>query len=202
MAVDNAINRKPPTPAEGLECCVPLLQVVAILAQGGALPFEVVAHGVDLPEVQGTPEDIAREKCAAAAAQLGCAVMTEDTSLCFNAMCGLPGAFIKWFLGALGPHDLPKMLAGFEDKSAYAQCIFAYADGPGAEPRLFVGRTEGRIVEARGPTDFGWDPVFEPAGFHQTYAEMDKAQKNSISHRYRALDKLRDFLVSQYGQEV
>ena len=52
------------------------------------------------------------------------------------------------------------------------------------EPVVFVGRTEGRIVPARGPTDFGWDPVFEADGFGQTYAEMDKEVKNSISHRY------------------
>ena len=52
------------------------------------------------------------------------------------------------------------------------------------EPVVFVGRTEGRIVPARGPTDFGWDPVFEADGFGQTYAEMDKEIKNSISHRY------------------
>lgn len=51
---------------------------------------------------------------------------------------------------------LNKMLAGYEDKTAYAQCIFAYCDGPDAEPVVFVGRTEGKIVPARGPTDFGW----------------------------------------------
>jgi inosine triphosphate pyrophosphatase len=50
-------------------------------------------------------------------------------------------------------------------------------------PMTFVGRTEGRIVPARGPLDFGWDPIFEPSGFDQTYAEMDKVTKNSISHR-------------------
>mmetsp|Transcript_36523 Transcript_36523/g.90122 ORF Transcript_36523/g.90122 Transcript_36523/m.90122 type:complete len:95 (-) Transcript_36523:107-391(-) len=89
------------------------------------------------------------------------------------------------------------MLAGYEDKSAYAQCIFAYTDGPDSEPVVFVGRTEGRIVPARGPTDFGWDPVFEPDGFDKTYAEMDKSVKNTISHRYRALDKFREFIMAK-----
>lgn len=55
--------------------------------------------------------------------------------------------------------------------------------GPDHEPILFVGRTQGRIVPARGPPDFGWDPVFEAEGTGQTYAEMDKTLKNSISHR-------------------
>lgn len=53
------------------------------------------------------------------------------------------------------------MLVGFESKEATALCTFAYSSGPGTEPLLFEGRTEGRIVPARGPSNFGWDPVFE-----------------------------------------
>jgi inosine/xanthosine triphosphate pyrophosphatase family protein len=56
--------------------------------------------------------------------------------------------------------------------------------GPDVEPITFVGRTQGRIVPARGPTDFGWDPIFEVEGYGQTYAELDKAIKNTISHRW------------------
>ena len=58
--------------------------------------------------------------------------------------------------------------------------------------KIFEGRTEGSIVAPRGKRDFGWDPVFLPAGFSQTYAEMDADTKNSISHRGRALHKLMD----------
>lgn len=64
---------------------------------------------------------------------------------------------------------------------------------------MFEGRTDGRIVPARGPRNFGWDPIFEPEGFSQTYAEMDKDTKNAISHRYRALDKLRAYLLEKYS---
>lgn len=63
------------------------------------------------------------------------------------------------FLASAG---LNKMLAGFPSKRATAICTFAYSAGPGAEPLIFEGRTEGKIVFARGPTHFGWDPVFEP----------------------------------------
>ncbi|GBG89497.1 hypothetical protein CBR_g49288 [Chara braunii] len=52
----------------------------------------------------------------------------------------------------------------------------------------------GKIVPARGPKVFGWDPVFEPEGYSQTYAEMGKDEKNKISHRGRALQKLKSFL--------
>lgn len=51
-------------------------------------------------------------------------------------------------------------------------------------------------MPARGDNQFGWDPVFEPEGFGETYAEMDKDVKNTISHRYRSLDKLRSYLVA------
>ena len=61
--------------------------------------------------------------------------MVEDTSLCYNAYGGLPGPYIKWFLKKLGHEGLVAMLAGFEDKSAYAQCIFAYTPGELTWPR-------------------------------------------------------------------
>ncbi len=60
----------------------------------------------------------------------------------------------------------------------------AFAPAPDVEPVTFVGRTHGRIVPARGDNQFGWDPVFEPDGFDQTYAQMDKSVKNTISHRW------------------
>ena len=87
------------------------------------------------------------------------------------------------------------MLAGFEDKSAYALCTFAYLSGqPGDKVQLFHGRTEGTIVSPRGPLDFGWDPCFQPSDYDQTYAELPKEEKNVISHRSRALQALKEFL--------
>jgi inosine triphosphate pyrophosphatase len=56
---------------------------------------------------------------------------------------------------ALGPQQLHKMLEGFEDKSAQAVCTFGYCEGPGHEPVLFQGRTDGKLVESRGSTVFG-----------------------------------------------
>lgn len=78
--------------------------------------------------------------------------------------------------------------------SMNASCV---GTGPDSEPLVFVGRTAGHVVPARGPLDFGWDPIFQPEGYSTTYAEMDKATKNTISHRYRALDKLRSHLLAQ-----
>jgi len=174
-----------------------LEEVRAILGEEHSSRFTVVSRKIDLPELQGEPVDIAKEKARLAATEVGGPVFTEDTSLCFNAMGGLPGPYIKWFLEKLGHDGLNKMLDGFEDRTAYAQCIFGYCAGAGAEPVVFEGRTDGTIVAARGDNNFGWDPVFEPAGFGETYAEMAKETKNGISHRYRALDKLRAHLLAE-----
>ena len=82
-------------------------------------------------------------------------------------MNGLPGPYVKWFMKELGHEGLNKMLAGYEDKSAQAVCTFGYCAGPGEEAILFEGRTDGKIVPARGPAVFGWDAIFEHEG--QTY---------------------------------
>ena len=137
-------------------------EVTAILTTGSPLPFEITNKALDLPELQGEPDDIAKEKGRLAAEKANGAVMCEDTLLCFNALGGLPGPYIKWFLGKLGHVGLNNMLAAYDDKSAYAQCLFALCAGPGQPVRLFDGRTPGKIVPARGDNQFGWDPVFEP----------------------------------------
>ncbi|KAK3542654.1 hypothetical protein QTP86_031477 [Hemibagrus guttatus] len=140
-----------------------------------------------VPEYQGEPDEISVQKCKEAARQIDGPVIVEDTCLCFKALGGLPGPYIKWFLDKLKPEGLYKLLAGFEDKSAWALCTFAFSPGKEAPVQLFRGITEGKIVEPRGPRDFGWDPCFQPDGYDKTYAELPKDVKNSISHRYRAL---------------
>jgi inosine triphosphate pyrophosphatase len=159
------------------------------------LSYSLKCHALDLEEIQGTPMEVSSAKCRRAAEILCKPVITEDTSLCFNALNGLPGVYIKWFLDSIGHQGLNNLLEAYPDKSAYAQCIFAYGE-PNKDPILFIGQTHGKIVPARGPTNFGWDPVFQPDGFNETYAEMDKTIKNGISHRYKALMKLKDFLQS------
>ena len=99
------------------------------------------------------------EKVKLAAEEVGGPVMCEDTSLCFNALNGLPGPYIKWFLEKTGHEGLNNILAAYPDKSAYAQCVFGLCAGPGQPVHTFDGRTPGKIVPARGPTDFGWCAV-------------------------------------------
>lgn len=73
------------------------------------------------------------------------------------------------------------MLAGFETKEAWALCTFAYSAGPGTDPILFEGRTDGRIVPARGTAHFGWDAVFEAENTGKTYdCSISYPSKGSI----------------------
>jgi len=170
-------------------------EVERILSASGDLPFILTNRKIDLPELQGDPILVAKEKCAQAAREINGAVITEDTSLCFNALNGMPGIYIKWFLERNGLDGLNDMISFSEDKSGYAQTVVAFCPGPGMEVLTFVGRTDGTIVRPRGSLDFGWDPIFEPIeGNGLTYAEMTGDQKDSISHRKRAFMKLRDYI--------
>ncbi|KAI0920805.1 hypothetical protein AcW1_005023 [Taiwanofungus camphoratus] len=168
-----------------------LREVRAIL---GASSIEVDSQDLDVPEIQGSTREVAAAKCRRAAELIGGPCITEDTALCFEALNGLPGPYIKYFLKELGHEGLNTLLKGFSTTAAYALCTFAYSAGPGSEPVLFEGRIDGRIVPARGEGKFGWDPIFEVDGTGQTYAEMTAEKKNKLSHRYRALEKLQTYL--------
>ncbi|KAI4186433.1 MAG: hypothetical protein L6R41_003480 [Letrouitia leprolyta] len=175
-----------------------LAEVQAIL--GDIIPLE--SQSLDLVEIQGTIEEISKDKCRQAAAMVQGPVLVEDTCLCFNALKELPGPYMmkclmetrKWFLQALGHQGLNNLLAAYDDKGAQAVCTFAYCEGPVQEPIIFEGRVQGKIVPARGPSKFGWDPIFEYMG--ETYAEMNTEKKNGLSHRFLALTKLKKWLES------
>jgi inosine triphosphate pyrophosphatase len=82
--------------------------------------IEIDSRDVDLPEYQGEPEEVAREKCKTALELVKAPVLVEDTSLCFNALHGLPGPYIKWFLSKLKPE-------GSQVKSPFSQkCFIIY----------------------------------------------------------------------------
>merc|ERR1712150_129869 len=167
---------------------------------GKEFPYDIVSQKIDLLEYQGSSEEICIKKCKEAVKVLQRPVIIEDTSLCFNAMGGLPGPYVKCFLKEIGPEGLHKMLLPWQDKSAVAMCIFGYADGTKNElgnynVELFVGRKNGKIVEPRGPQYYGWDACFQPDGFDQTYAEMDKKAKNTISHYCIALQRIKEFFT-------
>ena len=169
-----------------------LAEVQAILT---GVSLTSLSH--DLPEIQhGSLAAIVADKAKTACGHVNGPVLVEDTALCFHALGGMPGPYVKWFLDSAGNDGLVRMLADYDDKRADAVCTFAYA-APGVTPVCFEGRVSGVVVKARGPASFGWDAIFQPDGVQQTYAEMTTTCKNEISHRARALDKVRAYLTSR-----
>jgi inosine triphosphate pyrophosphatase len=155
--------------------------------------IEIKQLDIDLPELQGLPEDIVKGKLKLAlekAKKLKGPILVEDTSLCFNGYGGLPGPYIKYFLKNIKPEGLYKMACVFDDHTAYAQSIYGLQKNVKEEPHLFIGRTPGEIVSPRGPNSFGWDPCFQPKNYKQTYAEMGEEEKNKISHRGRSTNAM------------
>lgn len=172
-----------------------LNEIAAIL---GASDADLVLkhQKIDLPEYQGDLEYIVREKAKAASKLVDGPVLVEDTSLSIDALGGLPGPYIKWFVEKMGPRGLYRMLTDWPDnRGATAICMMALQEGADGPVQVFRGAIKGRIVEPRGDNQFGWDPVFQPEGHQLTFAEMDVAVKNGISHRSRCLAALREYLI-------
>lgn len=177
-----------------------LKEVKMILASESS-KINLINEPLDLEEIQDVDlQSIALAKCKQASKLLGPGrpVFVEDTALCFDSFNGLPGAYIKWFVKSMGLAGIVQMLSGFENKGAEAITTLTYTDGEG-HFHTFQGVTHGTIVTSRGPTDFGWDSIFQPDESHgQTYAEMDKGAKNAISHRGRAFAEFKAFIATEF----
>lgn len=164
--------------------------------------FDVESKDLDLYEIQEVNEQlIAEEKIRQALKLVDSEVFIEDVSLCYDALNGLPGPLIKWFVKRIGRRGLVDMLAAYENKTAHAKCYIGYGtparDGQEERIIVFEGSIKGRIVEPAGKSDFGFDPIFLPDGHDRTFAQMTEEEKNSISHRRRALEKFKQYLEAQ-----
>lgn len=148
---------------------------------------------LDLSELQSLdPEVVIREKLLVARLLHKGSLMVEDTSLSIEGLGGLPGTFIKWFLESVGPEGVAKLAISSGKTRAVARTCIGYVCDD-AEPVFFEGIIEGSIVLPRGK-GFGWDIIFQPDGFTKTFGEMTFAQKNKLSMRRKAVDKLITFL--------
>lgn len=149
---------------------------------------------IDLPEIQEFElEKVVEIKLQEALKHINDECVVEDGGLFFKSLNGLPGVFTKWFFKAIGNQGLYVLAKSFNAFDAYAKVVIGYASHD-KQIHYFEGIVEGIIVEPRGTSGFGWDPVFLPNGYEKTFGEMTSEEKNSISMRRIALCKLRDFL--------
>src|SRR3989344_5059178 len=168
-----------------------LMEVQSILGN-------VEALDIDLPEIQSLDaHEIIKAKLEEAKKHQAGEFIVEDTSLYFEALNGLPGPLIKWFMKTVGNDGLYKMAGAFGNFGAEAKTIIGYVDEKG-KIEFFEGSIRGTIVEPRGTSDFGWDPTFMPEGQQKTFAEMSPGEKGKISHRGAAIRKLKEALSSTF----
>jgi non-canonical purine NTP pyrophosphatase (RdgB/HAM1 family) len=156
---------------------------------------DVVALDIDLVEIQSLDaHEIIRAKLEEARKHHKGKLIVEDTSLYFDGLNGLPGPLIKWFMKSIGNDGLMKIVQNLDNNRAEAKTVIGYSNASG-EVSFFEGSVFGTIVTPRG-TGFGWDPIFMPDGQTKTFGEMTAEEKNSLSMRRLAVEKLREFLVN------
>ena len=154
----------------------------------------------DIPENEPDLEGNALSKARYIHKATGLDVFADDTGLEIEALGGQPGVHSARFAGedknsAANIVKVLAMLKGQKNRRARFRTVIALIINN--REYLFEGKVNGEITEEiRGAGGFGYDPVFLPDGKTRTFAEMDLAEKNTISHRARAFSKLKDFLGS------
>ena len=149
---------------------------------------------MDLTEIQELDaRKVVKAKLLEALKHMDGEFIVEDTSLYLECLKGLPGPLIKWFMESIGNQGIYDIAEKLGNRNAEARTIIGYARNSN-EIYLFEGRVKGKIVHPGGSNGFGWDSIFVPKGFEKRFSEMDVAEKNRISMRRLALDKLKAFL--------
>jgi inosine triphosphate pyrophosphatase len=153
----------------------------------------VEQQDIDLPEIQEIDaKEIIKAKLLEALKHKKASFIVEDTSLYLDCLNGLPGPLIKWFLKTIGIDGLYQLAKSSDNFKASAKTFIGYAKNK-KEIHYFEGIVKGEIVKPRGQTGFGWDPIFKPEGFDKSFAQMTAEEKNKVSMRRLALNKLKVF---------
>ncbi|NLF21277.1 MAG: RdgB/HAM1 family non-canonical purine NTP pyrophosphatase [Clostridiaceae bacterium] len=186
-----------------------LIEIKEILRD---FPLQVVAAGELGPEieVEETAGTFGGNACLKAKAYRevypDAYILSDDSGLCVDALNGQPGIYSARFGGTSSDYQKKSQLIWdmLRDKavpetewSARFVCALAWWEPQSSEPLLFNGEMEGCIIpERRGENGFGYDPIFFLPQYGQTSAEISPALKNRISHRGLALEKLKNYLLS------
>ncbi len=162
-----------------------------------------VLSAFDFPDVPDVIEDgetldaNAKKKAVEIARATGCWAMADDSGLEVEALNGAPGVYSARYAGehcsyADNNTKLLKELAGNQNRSSRFRTVIALSD-PGGSVQTVAGECPGVIIEElRGANGFGYDPLFVPDGYSETFAELSSEVKNRISHRANALRKAYD----------
>ena len=179
---------------------------LADLLEDPSWQVKSLAEFPEIPEPAedgATFEENAVQKATYYAEHIGVWCVADDSGLVVDALDGAPGVYSARYAGpdCVDANNIARLLAELADvaepeRTARFVCCAAAAP-PGGAAHVEVGAVEGRIaMTPRGVSGFGYDPVFVPEGYSRTFAEMTLSEKQAISHRGRALRKLRDYLTS------
>lgn len=168
------------------------------------LSLSDIGFDEDIPENEPSLEGNALHKARVIHNALKKDVFADDTGLEVDALGGEPGVHSARFAGedknsGANIEKLLFLLGNEKNRRARFRTVIALILN--GREYLFEGIVEGKIInEKRGREGFGYDPVFIPEGKEKTFAEMPLSEKNLISHRARAFEKLREFLAG-YNKE-
>lgn len=179
-------------------------EIAELLGPAGIEPVSAGELGLPEPEETGTTFIANAELKARLAADLsGLPALADDSGLCVEALGGDPGIFSARWAGETKDFGLAMRLVhdklaekGPEaGRDAHFICALAVA-WPDGHIESFEGRVDGLIVwPPRGEKGFGYDPIFQPLGREETFAEIDPAEKHAISHRAAAFARLKAALL-------
>ena len=156
----------------------------------------------DIPETGTTLEANAMQKAEYIANKYGMSVFADDTGLEVEALDGAPGVYSARYAGEecdseANMQKLLENLTGKSNRNAQFRTVIAVIVK--GDEKLFNGIVKGTITTRKmGDSGFGYDPVFVPEGFSESFAQMSGEMKNSISHRFRATRQLSDYLKENY----
>lgn len=156
--------------------------------------------GIDEPEETGsTFAENAALKADYSCTRSGLPALADDSGLVIPALSGAPGIYSARWAGpnkdfSIAFARIEKELGAQKNVPAYFNCTLALAI-PEKPTQTFEGRIDGTLIfPPRGDKGFGYDPIFIPAGYTQTFAEIDPVEKNRISHRARAFASFLEYL--------
>ncbi len=176
-----------------------IAEIKALLPQYEVFGLKDIGVDIDVVEDKDSFEGNALKK----AQEIGAAypeywVLADDSGLCCDELDGAPGIYSARYAGenANSEDNMAKLLnelGGNENRSAYFICVLAfYRKGLSY---LFDGKVHGTIALAKsGNKGFGYDPLFIPEGYTETFADLPSTVKKEVSHRAKALEKLMAFL--------
>lgn len=161
------------------------------------------ALDMELPDVEETGSTFAENsllKSQTIAELTGLPCIADDSGLCVDALNGAPGVYsARYAPNRDFDKGMEKLLAEMaqspnKSRKAHFSCVISLAF-PNGGYELFEGRVDGHIAaEKQGNSGFGYDPLFIPDGFAKSFAQMSKDEKNQVSHRGRAVEKLKAYL--------